>query len=303
MEKQTRSLADALWRIYRRPERPTPWSFGGNLPWDDPEFSRRMLREHLDQTHGAASRPETERQLQLAWLWPKLGLAPGSHVLDVTCGPGLYSVALAERGCQVSGVDFGPASIAYARKLAEERGVSAQCRFIQSDVRQMDFDAGHFDAALFIYGQPAVFPVEEMALLLHKIAGFLRPGGRLVVELLAQQRLDKKDSNWWFTDDKGLWGDRPFLHLGERFWLDDRQMSVERFYTLDLEQGTLEEVVLCDQSYSADDMVGHMKAAGFAQVDVYPAWDGLQLSDAPEWIVYIAQTAGPEQDPGRGSAG
>jgi SAM-dependent methyltransferase len=295
MDKQARSLSDALWRIFRRPQRPVPWRFGGNLPWDDPEFSRRMLREHLDQSHGAASRIDAERQLQLAWLWSKLGLAPGSRLLDATCGPGLYAVALAERGCQVTGVDFAPASIAYARQLAQERRVSDMCRFIQSDVRQMAFEDGRFDAALFLYGQLSVFPPEDTAALLGMIAGFLRPGGRLVVELLAQDRLDKQDSNWWFTDDQGLWGDRPFLHLGERSWLQDRQVVVERFYTLNLEDGVLDEITLCDQSYSIDDMVGQMKAAGFDRVDVYPAWDGLQLYDAPEWIVYVAHTAGAQE--------
>lgn len=292
MDKQARSLSEAMWRIYRRPQRPLPWSFGGNLPWDDPDFSRRMLREHLDQSHGAASRPEAERQLQLTWLWSKLGLALGSRLLDATCGPGLYSVALAERGCQVTGVDFGPASISYARQLAKERGVSERCRFVESDVRQMSFEAGHFDAALFLYGQLSVFPVEDTASLLRMIAGFLRPGGRLVVELLAQDRLDKQDSNWWFTDDQGLWGEQPFLHLGERFWLGDQQLVVERFYTLNLENGTLDEITLCDQSYSVDDMMGQMKAAGFERVDVYPAWDSLQLNDAAEWIVYLAHKAG-----------
>jgi len=159
----------------------------------------------------------------------------------------------------------------------------------------MAFERGSFDAALFLYGQLSVFTPEDTASLLRMIAGFLRPGGRLVVELLAQERLDKKDSNWWFSDDRGLWGDQPFLHLGERFWLEDRQVVVERFYTLNLENGALDEVILCDQSYSVDDMVAQMKAAGFARVDVYPAWAGLPLYDAPEWVVYVAHTAGASE--------
>lgn len=78
---------------------------------DDPDFSERMLREHLDESHGAAS----ERQQQIDWLWARLNLRTGSKVLDVTCGPGLYAVELAVRGCSVTGVDFSPAGIAYAQ--------------------------------------------------------------------------------------------------------------------------------------------------------------------------------------------
>ena len=33
-----------------------PWSGVHKIPWDEPEFSARMLREHLSQEHDAASR-------------------------------------------------------------------------------------------------------------------------------------------------------------------------------------------------------------------------------------------------------
>ena len=60
----------ALRQLYDRPQPPVPWRDGGNLPWDDPAFSERMLREHLDQSHGAASRrlPEIRGQVQVIWI-------------------------------------------------------------------------------------------------------------------------------------------------------------------------------------------------------------------------------------------
>lgn len=289
MPSSAEKLADALWRIYRRPEKPTAWENGGNLPWNDPDFSRRMLREHLDESHGAASRRSAERVLQVDWLWQKLKLAPGSRVLDLTCGPGLYAVALAERGCRVTGVDFSPASIAHARTLAASRGVADACTFVEGDVRAFVPEAGAYDAALIIYGQLAVFSRADAGALLDKLATALRPGGRACVELLDQERVDKKASTWWYTDDSGLWGDAPFLHLGERQWDADAAMSLERFYVMHLETGAFDEVLLCDQSYAPGEMVAKMERAGFAGADVYAAWDGLALSDAAEWVVYVAR--------------
>ena len=285
-------LAAALWQIYQRPERPEPWEKDGNLPWNDPDFSRRMLREHLDEGHGAASRVTAEREQLLAWLWTKLGLNAGARVLDLTCGPGLYAVALAQRGAEVTGVDFGPASIAHARELAASAGVSERCQFVEADVRAYEPEAAAFDAALFIYGQLAVFPREVARQLLGKAATALKPGGSLLVELLEQERVDKKNSTWWFTDETGLWGDAPFISLGERFWYEDEKLSCERFYTLHLESGRLDEIILCDQTYSVEEMVQMMRDAGFATVEVYPAWDGLALYDAPEWNAYVARKAG-----------
>jgi SAM-dependent methyltransferase len=271
---------------------PAPWQQrDGNLPWDDPAFSERMLREHLDESHGAASRVRVERTMQLEWLWPRLGLQPNSHVFDVTCGPGLYAVELAGRGCRVTGLDFSPAAIDYARHLARAEGVSAQCRFGQGDVRHMEsqYDGAGFDAALLLYGQLAVFPRAEAETLLARLAGALKPGGRLAVELLNPDRVDKTHNTWWFTDDTGLWGDMPFLHLGERFWLAEEETSVERYHILHLDSGQMDEITLCDQTYRAETMVDMLKQAGFGAVEVFLAWDNLPLYDAGEWVVYLAE--------------
>ncbi len=282
------ALIDYFWRLYRRPDPPVPWQEDGNLPWNDPDFSERMLREHLDESHGAASRTSAEREMQLDWFWRKLGLSAESTVYDVTCGPGLYAVALAERGCRVTGVDFGPAAIAYARELAFAAEVIERCTFIESDVRDVAVADSAFDAALLLYGQIAVFPREQAAAVLASVAAALRPGGKLVVELLDQARVDKSDSSWWFTDDQGLWGERPFLHLGERRWLADQQISAETYITIDLESQAVQEIQLCDQTYAPQEMADLLREAGFSQVDIYPHWDGLALYDAEEWMVFVA---------------
>ncbi len=282
-------LFNALWRIYNRPERPLPWAFGGNLPWDDPEFSARMLREHLDEAHGAATRQAGERQAQLEWMWDKLGLYAGANLLDVTCGPGLYAVLLAQRGVNVVGVDFGPASIAYAKELAVKAGVTELCQFVQSDVRGMDFGTEQYDAAILLYGQLAVMTRDEAKNVLANILDSLKPGGKLCVELLNQDTVDKSNSNWWYTDDSGLWGDAPFLHLGERFWIEEEALSVERYHILHLETGQMDEIQLCDQTYAVDAVVAMMKDVGFTAVSVYPAWDSIPLYDLNEWIVYVAE--------------
>lgn len=280
------SFNDLLWKIYRRPERPLLQ--GSDFPWNDPVFSERVLREHLDESHGAASRTAKERMLQIDWLWQKLDLFPEANLLDVTCGPGLYAVEFARRACQVTGIDFSPASIAYANKLAARQAVLSQCTFIEQDVRQMKLAEGSFDAAIFMYEQLAVFKQEDAQQLLNTIAEALKPGGRLAVELLHQDWADKADSSWWFTDDKGLWGASPFLHMGERIWNEEDQSSVERYHIIYLESGEMAEFSIFDQTYAIDTMIDMMKQAGFKTVDAYQSWDDLPLYDADEWVVYVA---------------
>ena len=50
------------------PAPPTPWAQGDNIPWNDPEFSERMLREHLSSEHDLASRREEIIDRQVSWI-------------------------------------------------------------------------------------------------------------------------------------------------------------------------------------------------------------------------------------------
>jgi len=284
-------LQRALWRIYHRTQPAVPWRDGFNLPWDDPAFSERMLREHLDQRHGAASRQQHELLLQVDWLWQQLGLHTGARVLDITCGPGLYAVELARREVHVTGIDFSPAAIGYACELAEAQRVTDRCRFIQADIRaELSRHAGEgYDAALLIYGQLAVFTRSEATALLTASAQALRPGGVLALELLDYERIDKANSTWWFTDDRGLWGDAPFLNLGERFWDAEQRASIDRFYVLDPATATMQEIGLSDNGYETGEMLALLRGQGFAEAHAFPAWGGLALYDAAEWVAYVAQ--------------
>jgi SAM-dependent methyltransferase len=58
----------------------------------------------------------------------------GLSVLDLGCGTGADSIYLAERGFDVTGVDFTPIAINRARAAAELAGVSDRCRFVLGDI-------------------------------------------------------------------------------------------------------------------------------------------------------------------------
>jgi len=152
----------------------------------------------------------------------------------------------------------------------------------------MDFAGRDFDAAIYLYGQFTVLRPEESADVLRRIRAGLKPGARLLLEILDDDRFDKKDSTWWYTDCGGLWGDFPYLHLGERAWDPIQRAAVERFFIINLETGEMQTYGLADQAYTVAQMTAMLHEAGFGQVQTHPAWDGLALKDAAEWIVYVA---------------
>ena len=101
-----------LMDIVRRQRVPKPWSEGEKIPWNDPEFSRRMLDEHLSQAHDAASRRFEIIDKHVDWIHTHVLKGNPTRILDLGCGPGLYTNRLARLGHHCVGIDFSPASIA-----------------------------------------------------------------------------------------------------------------------------------------------------------------------------------------------
>lgn len=160
---------DLIDLVHRRPV-PGPWSEGEKIPWNEPAFSRRMLEEHLSQAHDAASRRFEVIDLHVAWIHGNLLKGRQARILDLGCGPGLYTSRLAALGHSCVGIDFSPASIEYARQQIEEAGLD--CRYHLEDVRQAEYGRANngpgYDLVMFLYGEINVFRRGDAAAILQK---------------------------------------------------------------------------------------------------------------------------------------
>lgn len=103
----------------------------------------------------------------------------GADVLELGCGGGQCSVALAQRGGNVTAIDLSEAQLAYARELADEHDTSVD--FVQGDITDLSFfEDERFDVAFNAY----VFQwVEDLAACFAETYRVLRPGGRFVFSM------------------------------------------------------------------------------------------------------------------------
>jgi SAM-dependent methyltransferase len=106
----------------------------------------------------------------------ELGDLPPGRALDLACGEGRNAVWLAERGWQVTAVDFSQVGLQKARQLAEARGVTVD--WVLADVREYQPENGAYLLVLVTYLQ--IPPVERAAVLLDACSA-LGPGGVLLV--------------------------------------------------------------------------------------------------------------------------
>jgi ubiquinone/menaquinone biosynthesis C-methylase UbiE len=102
-------------------------------------------------------------------------LFPG-RALDLACGVGRNAIWLAERGWQVTAVDYSEVALAEARRRAAARAVEVEWEL--ADVTEWRPEAASFDLVCVFYLQ---VPAAERRIVLAQAARALAPGGVLLV--------------------------------------------------------------------------------------------------------------------------
>jgi len=270
----------ALQRILAAPHPPQPWTGSGQLPWDDPDFSERMLDVHLDpQTHMASRAPRIISR-HVDWLLAQLNLtghAGPARILDVGCGPGLYCHELARRGHQAVGFDFAPAPLAWARKQARTENLDAS--FFPADLTALPNDladrTGLVDAVTFWFGEFHSFrpPVAED--FLNRLSACLRPGGLFCLEYQPWYLFVREDSNEWSTVDSSVFCPRPHLWLQEFAWHEEARVEVHVHWIIEQESGSLHRYEQCHQAWPEVELVAQLGRAGLNDPTFHPPITGV----------------------------
>ena len=103
------------------------------------------------------------------------GLAPG-RALDLACGEGRNAIWLAERGWNVTGVDFSKTGLEKARQLEDARGVHAE--WIAADLLDYQPETRAFELVIVFYLQVAE---AERTPILKTAASAVAPGGTFLL--------------------------------------------------------------------------------------------------------------------------
>lgn len=168
----------------------------GPEPWWRTYFDDVFFRLHEDLF------PEEDTRVEVSAMRELLALATDARVLDVPCGWGRHAILLGEAGHAAFGADISLPLL--ERAVAVARNAGLPVRFAASDMRELPFRDGSFDAVLNVFTSLGLFLSDEEDLrALGEAARVLRDGGSLLLESMHRDDViaDYAERDAWSLPD------------------------------------------------------------------------------------------------------
>jgi len=207
------------------------------------------------------------------------GVHKGS-VLDLCCGPGRYSMALARRGFRVTGVDRTGSLLDTASNRARLEDIDVE--WVLSDMKDF-IRPGSFDLALSMFTSFGYFDShDENMRVLCNVHDSLKPGGRFLLETMGKEVLAsifRPVTVEELEDGSMLIQKHSIQHGWKRIaneWLILRDNRVEASFRFS------------HWIYSAAELEGMMLEAGFDLVSVHGDLEGSPYDDSARRLVVLA---------------
>ncbi|PKQ64895.1 hypothetical protein BZG02_03325 [Labilibaculum filiforme] len=255
--------------------------------WQDPYISEHLLNAHLDDESDQGSRKYQDILQSVLWLCEYLKLPEDSKLLDLGCGPGLYSENFYGQGFDVTGIDFSQSSIDYAKEQAE--GFPYRINYICQNYLEIDYHE-EFDVITLIYGDLCVLSHTDRNLLLQKVKKALKPGGYLIFDVFTKHYFESKepDQSWYISKEDGFWSEEEHLLLQSRYKYKKDKVRLDK-YTLILKNGTVRTHNIWKHYFSLKRSISMMEKNGFSVKDYWSDLKGKAFEKNSQWIGMIAQ--------------
>ena len=212
------------------------------------------------------------------------GLHPRTAV-DLACGTGSVTAILARKGLQVIGVDMSEEMLTVASQKAGEAGVFPW--FICQSLQRLRLPKAVDLAVCALDSLDYITNPDDCREAIHRVYKYLNPGGIFIFDVNTPEKLRAMDGQVFLDEDDDVY----CVWRGEF----NEQTNICS-YGMDLFQrkGNLWERSFeehCEYAYSAEQLAGYLKAAGFTHIRVY----GDRRMEAPaegEQRIYIKARKG-----------
>jgi SAM-dependent methyltransferase len=213
---------------------------------------------------------------ELPFILNALSESGGNRILDMACGSGRHSVALALKGADVVGFDSSTAMIQAAKELAAENGV--EIRFMVADMTNLETILKEkFDLIICLGNSLALVPaLQEAKNLLSAVHSRLNSDGVFVAQVLNFEQI-KKTKSRFFQPKGGVTSEGNLVIFARFFNHLEPEESTTLVLTSFVKSSEGWSTIISSQSVLQLDqeaLTQAVRAVGFGQFEVYSDYGG-----------------------------
>ena len=239
--------------IIIKSSKPAIYELGSAFMWTDKYISKQILNIHLNEDIDLGSRKMSTIIKTTDWILSLPKQKKKLSILDLGCGPGLYTEILAREGHQVTGIDISENSIEYARRSAIQKGLDIE--YINSSYIDIELEKEKYDLIILIYTDLGVLVPNKRNTLLKKVYSALKKDGLFVFDLASDKNMEQKVApKSWEAAESGFWKPSPYLALSESF-LYKKQKVILFQHTIADEEENIETYRFWTHLFSEEDIL------------------------------------------------
>ncbi|MDL2224246.1 bifunctional 2-polyprenyl-6-hydroxyphenol methylase/3-demethylubiquinol 3-O-methyltransferase UbiG [Bacteroides sp. 519] len=245
--------------------------------WTDSYIQQQMLKEHLNPMSDGASRKQESISKIIDFVLSQSKLK--SRLLDLGCGPGLYTSLFRDKGYEVTGVDFNKVSIEYA--TTERKDI----HYIFSDYIN-EYPDGKYDTVILIYCDLGTHSDNDRDKLLKNIYQSLDEDGTFIFDIFTEALVnDKQESRSWdYAPTGGFWSQNEYLLLSQTFHYPENKAFGYQYNLLTKDE--TKHFLVWDRYYSEEEITLVLRNIGFRKVTIHKnILDGNDFTSNSEMFV------------------
>jgi ubiquinone/menaquinone biosynthesis C-methylase UbiE len=254
--------------------------------WTDGYISEMILKQQLDPTYEGGSRLYSEIIDAVNFITTNIEISRCETLLDLGCGPGLYSSLLCKHVNNVIGIDISQTSLNYA--LTKAKNESLNIEYILENIIEMKaFPKA--EIVLLVYSIFGCLSFEERKELIIKINKCLPINGYFIFDVFSENafynQIDKRD---WSIEEKGFWSPLSYLLLKQTI-VSSLDMEILHRYIIIEESCKYKTFLFKEKYFNLLEINNFLNSFGFSIDLSFGSLTGIPISNTTNDIAIIAR--------------
>lgn len=265
--------------------RPAPFEFyTAEELWTDDHTSQQMLQYHLNESIDVSSRNIAFINRSVEWIAEYFKINKETRTIDFGCGPGLYTIRLAKKGANVTGIDFSKRSIEYARNAARERGL--EINYVHQNY--LTFESNEkFDLITMIMCDFCALSPQQRSELLQKFHKLLKPNGSVLLDVYTLEAFAQREeqSLYEINSQNGFWSPEKYYGFQNTFKYEQEKVILDK-YTI-IRKNRTRVVYNWLQYFSQEMLRSEVESSGFKIEKFYGDVAGAEFDSKNEEMAIV----------------